>query len=447
MMTATETEITETVEAPLPWVFEIREENFAELAEKFEKMVKRARKCNLPAPAFEVIWEADEQKFKSGVDGLGERIKIEYWVHYLYVVVAGERPTLAGWDFVATIEHAEEGNLIKSVPGAGEIPTTYRKSLPVCEHCNTARRRQETFVIRKADGSETRQIGRNCLQDFFPGLSPSEVATQLEWWYEAGELLESCGDGDDFMGGGRQPSCFGIESLLQTTQACIDAFGWVSRTKAKDAWGPKATADFVILPYLPPSRLSTQDKEDLEKIQEHYDAEKNLPMIQAALEWVRAIDPETAADFLYNLNLVCKGETVRDNRLGLACSLLPAYRRFLEGEQEKKEAAANPSEYVGEVGKRNLFAACHLTYMSEPYPTDFGTSTRLTFKQGSNVLIWWSSNPDGFEVGQIYDLVATPKAHEPYFNERKGITTKQTVISRTKIATEKDVKKYTRKKK
>jgi hypothetical protein len=168
-------------------------------------------------------------------------------------------------------------------------------------------------------------------------------------------------------------------------------------------------------------------------------------MVAAALEWVRRINPEEAQDYLYNLHVVCKGECVREDRLGLACSLLPAYRRFIEGERERKEfEARTPSEYVGVVGERDLFEGCLLKYISEPYASDFRTTTRLMFLQGANVIIWWASNPDGFELDGTYDLVATPKKHEEYTN-RKGFTTKQTTVNRVVLASEKDRTKFLKK--
>ena len=45
-----------TTEDRKPFVFEICEERFAELVDRFTKMVNRSKKCKLPAPAFEVIW-------------------------------------------------------------------------------------------------------------------------------------------------------------------------------------------------------------------------------------------------------------------------------------------------------------------------------------------------------------------------------------------------------
>jgi hypothetical protein len=164
-----------------PWVFEIKEENFLILVEKLDKMVRRARKCKKAPPRYEVIHERDETKYKSAeTNPRNERPwpQVPYIVHYYYVVVEGQKPFIGDWEFVATVEHADEaGNLIKSVPGAGQIPIKFRKTQPICEHCNTARRRFETFVIRNRKTGDHKQIGRNCLQDFFDGARFSRAAT------------------------------------------------------------------------------------------------------------------------------------------------------------------------------------------------------------------------------------------------------------------------------
>jgi ribosomal protein L36 len=427
-----------------PFIFEIREEKYEELVARFAKMVGRARKCKTAAPTFSVIHEADEKKVRqTDKRENGEWVTIETWVRYLYVTVEGARPAVDGWNFIATIDHTEAytdeagnviGNLVKSVPGAGEIPVSYRSAKPICNHCKSVRRRNETYIVRKSD--VTMQIGKNCLADFLPGSSPADLAQQLAWWTEATEILSGGGD-EESMGGGRREGRVGIESLLQATQATIEAFGWVSRIKARDSQD-QATADRLGVLYMKESDMSRKDKEDAEKIRERYDVEKNTPLIEAALAWVRALDPTTTSDYEYNLHVVCKGETVRNDRVRLACSLLPAYRRFLEGERERMEYAANPSEYVGTVGERDLFEGCVLKFISEPYATDFGTSTRLVFAQGANIMVWWSSNPEGFTLGETYDLVCTPKRHEDYTNPRKNLTTKQTSINRVVVAEEKD---------
>ncbi len=446
-----QTNATETTSAQ-PWVFEIREEKFGELEQKFAKLVSRARKCKLPAPSFSVLHEADQQVTRRVIDRqldptgqLGIFVEETRWVHYLYVVVDGTRPSLAGYDFIATVDHTEAddgiGNIIKAVPGAGEIPVAYRNAYPVCDHCRTARNRHETFIVRRQSDAATFQIGRNCLVDFFPGESPAEIAQQLAWWTEAVELAGFYGgDEDGFEGSGR---CghrrYGIESLLTTTQAVIQTCGWTSRTKAREE-ASEATADVVLFAINPPRNPTRDEQRLLDRIAE---AQVDPADIEAALAWVRSLEPSAQEDYLYNLATICRGETVREDRLGLACSLLPAYRRHLDGERQRVAREAEvPSEYVGEVGTRQLFSGLTVDYISEPYASDYGTTTRVVFKQGSNVIIWWASDVDGFKRGETYDVVATPKKQEEYRNAKRQTTTKQTVVNRVVIADDKDRAKH-----
>ena len=53
------------------------------------------------------------------------------------------------WRFVATLEHGPDGNLIHNYIGKGRdltIPAKYRNSESYCDHCNTVRRRNDTFI-------------------------------------------------------------------------------------------------------------------------------------------------------------------------------------------------------------------------------------------------------------------------------------------------------------
>jgi hypothetical protein len=398
-------------------VYEIREEAFPKLVEKFEKMVKRSRKNHLPAPSFEVIHEREEKKTKTIYDAFGDKEVVEYFVNYLYVTVAGERPVVQGWEFVATIDHAEEGNIIKTVPDTGQLPVAYRTAAPLCEHCNSRRRRSETFVVRKA--GVWKQLGRNCLADFFPGASPDDLATTAGWWVEADELLASIRDEDGghcYTAEDRIP----IETLLAATEATIRTFGWVAKGRAKDT-GERPTSQRVALLFANPVNLSALDKAEVKLIEENY-RDEDAEVIEAALEWVRTFDPETAEDYRYNLYLICKGESVRQSNFGLACSLMPAYRRHLGITAEKVEAAK--SEHVGEVKKRLVFEKTFLKSISEPYSSQWGVSYRFTFMNEANVLIWWTSSDEGWEAGQYYDIVATIKKHEEFRGHKQTVVTR-----------------------
>jgi hypothetical protein len=383
--------------------------------------------------------EKDEGRTRQSVrpDGTSWHIFVtkEVITHYLYVTVEGERPQIKDWEFVATIDHTDELNIIRGVPGAGDIPVRYRKSLPICDHCKTTRRRTETFVLRNVNTEEYKQVGRNCLADFFGGDSPQEMAAYLEWWTKAVEIL-TLFDEESFGGGGTGKwDRYGIENLLLVTRGVINTCGWMSRTKAREQLGSGVTptADIVADLFQPPKLRLNPITDKVEEEMKPATPE-DVDFVNNALEWVRSLDPEITEDYLYNLYAVCRGESVRCDGFGLACSLLPAYRRFLDGEQKRAERAAKPaSQYVGTVGERQIFRVT-VKYVSDPMPgyNDIGTTTRVVYEdEQGNSLIWWATSGLVGGVGETLDIVATVKKHQEYRPARgDGTPIKQTVIAR-----------------
>jgi hypothetical protein len=51
------------------------------------------------------------------------------------------------WQFIASVEHTEKGNIFAKAMTDVEIPERYRKINPTCEHCNSNRTRTYTFIV------------------------------------------------------------------------------------------------------------------------------------------------------------------------------------------------------------------------------------------------------------------------------------------------------------
>lgn len=423
-------------------VFEIPEQNLDKLTERFGRMINRSRKCQTLAPTFAIIHENDEviePKEKGGM---------AHTQRYLYVVIEGERPQINGWQFVATIDHTNEtGNIIRGVPGAGDIPVGFRKSAPHCQHCNHLRRRNETFVLRKE--GEFKQVGRNCLADFFGGSIADYVVPLTELWESLGELAEEMeGWGDDY--GGRIEMRFPVVSIINLTQEVIAEHGWLSKTKAiEQDRGAESTSSLVSSLLTPPQYRSTYAEmlwDTIKRNREERGEGGNLAIEQtteSALEWARSLnaDDEQTSDYLYNLHTIAKGESVTYKGLGLLCSLIPAYVRMLEGERERGEKGESvPSVHIGEIGERTLFENVIVEWVGQPTYSQWGTTTPIKFKSGSNVLMLWSSTgADDFNLGETVSIVGTVKSHDNY----KGIA--QTVINRVKLWDGKPLKKTKKK--
>jgi hypothetical protein len=467
-----------------PLVWEIPEDNLPRLVETFEKFTRRARKNHLTPPRFEIVHEADyEVVVREAAPGYEEDLEWEdgfgrvhrnfggpswmpnpgtakktRWVHYVYITIEGERPHVQGWDFVGVLDHTDQeadgfGTIIKAVPGMGEIPARYRTAPPHCDHCGYKRVRHETFIVRDGAGNH-KQVGRSCLQEFFPGISPQDIVTQLSWLTEAAELSSGAEDEEFFGGGGKHLSRIQIEGLLCTTQSVIECDGWLSRTRAKDTM-EMATADKVHKLYHPPRPDNTESYRQfarwkdgiIRRAEERKDDIEQ--MVNDALAWIRGQSPDESEDYIYNLFVITRGETVREDRFGLACSLMSAYRRHLDGEREKKEIAERPpSEFVGEAGKRALISGCECKFVGEPQQSDYGYNRTVSvfrfilfLRDGKDAIVWYANGDAGldFRAGEVYDLVCTPKKHEER-EDRKWGRQKRTVVNRCKIADEKDRK-------
>lgn len=419
-------------------VYEIPAENLDKLTERFEKMVNRARKCKSVAPTFSIIHEAEE--IVSGNDG------IDTVNRFAYVTIDGVLPKVGGWEFVATIDHTNEtGNIIRGVPGMGDIPVAFRSAEPVCSHCGHRRQRHETFVLR--NGSEFKQVGRNCLADFFAGELADYVVPLTELWESLGEMLSGMGDSS-----GNAPTFFSSIDVLSLTQEVIIARGWLSNAKRRELletqdFAPETTSGLVGSLLMPAAFRSTLIQELWGEIRANQanrteDATVALENTsELALEWARSIDPssEDTNDYLYNLHTISKAESVNYKGLGLLCSLVPAYRRVTEVRKEKESRPV--SNHIGTVGVRQVFENVKVEWKGQPTFSQWGATTPIKFVDsvGNVIMLWCAGDDSEYEVDATISIVGTVKAHDNYRDVN------QTLINRVKMWDGKPVKQAKKK--
>jgi hypothetical protein len=423
------------------FVYEIPAENLDKLTERFEKMVNRSKKCRTIAPTFTVIHEAEEVSTAKDSD-------VATVNRFLYITIDGILPKVKDWQFIATIDHTNDtGNIIRGVPGMGDIPVSFRKAAPSCQHCGHTRQRHETFVLRK--GTEYKQVGRNCLADFFDGELADYVVPLTELWESLGEMISGMGDSY-----GNQPSFFSSADVLTLTQEVIIECGWLSATKRReiletDDRAPETTAYLVGSLLAPPVTRSTYIVELWSKInanRANRSEEENASLdtlSETALEWARSLDPEaeTTNDYLYNLHTISKAESVSYKGLGLLCSLIPAYRRVTEVQKERESKPV--SSHVGIIGGRQVFENVTVEWVGQATYSQWGATTPVKFvdSTGNVLMLWCSGSANEYEVGKILSIVGTVKSHDIYRNVN------QTVINRVKLWDGKPVKQAKPKKK
>lgn len=245
------------------------------------------------------------------------------------VKVHGQAPDVGGWRFAATLvpmsSDGETFNLVKAAPGAGPIPEEYRKEVPKCDFCKQARRRNETFLLKNANG-EWKQIGRNCLGKFLGVQSPeqmADLATSLADLYAALDAIE--GEGGEGGGGGGRERLVSIVEFIATVIALTRAAGWVPGWKAKQE--EKASTAQMAFAYCIDKKSAEEIDKKVNNL-EFRDEDKDLA--SKAIEWARGLRgqaSETLDDYLWNLTAATSQPVVSRNTAGIVGSVISAYQR------------------------------------------------------------------------------------------------------------------------
>lgn len=338
----------------------------------------------------------------------------QYKVTYEKLEIIGNPPKIAGWQFIARLEHAAGGNLIMSVPGV-ECPSRYATAESGCDHCHTLRIRKDTYVVYNADSGEYKQVGSSCIKDFLGHDLPTGFA---------GIFAELADPEERLCGGYSVEREYDTLRLLEITSAYTRKYGFLSRSKAEMEYRT-ATVDQIRTTYY--CKETTESRKVKEEVGKPTEADTETA--KKAIAWAAGLsDAEVDNNgYLTNLRTIARCETLPWNGMGLACSMLSAYSRTME---QAREAAKRPeSQHVGQIGDRmDLTVTVHRVIVVEG---NYGTTGihKMT-DQAGNELVWFATSGSWLEEGSSYVIKATVKAHDEYQGR------KQTVVNRAKVVKE-----------
>lgn len=419
----------------------VPEENLRDLEVKLQKLVRKSAKLSVGAVTYSVdranpIVKGFVKKF--GNDGAGfdgpkwvecpveQAERIRSW---FTVTITGTVPRLAGWEFLATLQHLEvEGeaqNLLRIVPGFdGSIPAEFHKSSPErCDHCHKAiRSRKETFIVRN-DAGEFKQVGRNCTQDFLGGKDPHEVAKLLQMIFDASSL---CSEDEGFGGGGSSGKYVtSALALCAVVVGTIRLDGWLSRGKARDqnrleqatanlAWG-------VIFPS-PQEERSPKFQEYRAKV---YAVEGAEAEAKAALEYIREnIDLETEQnEYRRSLRIACAQKYVDFRLAGIVASAVPFYQREMQTLKEREGLRRATGGFIGQPKERLTVDNAQVVF-SRFLESEFGPRhmVKLVTGAGESITAFnCSVFGKDLSIGDIVRVRGTVVKHETH--EKYGSTT------------------------
>lgn len=349
-------------------------------------------------------------------------------------VEADGKAQLNGWEWLASVEHTDKGNIISSATDL-VIPNKYYTSDCYCEHCNKNVWRKYLYLVRNVESGEIKQIGRSCLKDYTHGLSADAVA----WYQSLFTGLEEAEEKTPSLGGygfGNY-DYFDVKEVTQYMSETIRHFGYVpNRQEGKTSTSSRACGYYEVAHgwrhrfHLCPERFD-EIKDEMERIGFNPESEKAVREAEEALAWLEEQD-DSRSSYLHNLKVVVSMGKCQSQHYGIIASLITTWNKSLKIEAERKAKALKEakSQHVGEIGQRITFDVESAVIVTS-WETDWGYVHLIKFvSTDGNVFMWKASTmrglPDDLEL--IKKVTGTVKSHDEF----RG--TKQTFLSRCKVA-------------
>lgn len=372
---------------------------------------------------FEVTERARSEKLRFDVVRTFQRAEIE---------VEGLNPIIHGYRFAGRIQHGDAGNVIDSHPAnpPGLSLEPFRHAPARCSHCGKVRRRLDTYVLEEMKTGKLLQVGSTCIADFL-GTEDAVEALDIFGLLTTIEKLvaeiESAKDlGDDPEGGayGGGPLSVRLRVFLATSVALIRVLGFVSRKMLEEKRIDGDTTGELAMKLIianhrrgvgniigaelrdgPPGlRVTEDDAKDADAI----------------IAWAKTLQP--TSEFLGNVRVLLAQDHVSPRNVGYVAA---AAFMFLKERVASRRQQANA--WVGEIGKKVSFRGMVVDVRTTQ--NRFGGSTLVTWRDPEGRTLKWFATGDEpvGEIGSVYQVVGTVKAHDTYQGEH------QTVLTRCKV--------------
>lgn len=301
----------------------------------------------------------------------------------------------SGWQIIGKKEKINNDSSSIVIKTMEELPFEFQGAMK-CEHCNSNRSRNTTFLLKKEN--EYKEIGSTCLSFFF-GVN---VDNLMEYWQC---LLEI----EDYSNYAKELKVFSLDQVLAVTAARIRIDGfYLSKRKAEDE-NLCSTAQEVT------SSILKEDNIDFLPI--------DFDNAKAAREWAANITPSNSS-YEISINQIANQSDITKNVFGFACSILPSYFRAMNAPKENKEEKIKPiSQHVGNLKEK--IKEIQLKVESKiPFEGMYGISyIHKLYDNAGNCYVWFTNNSN-MEKGEEYLVKGTITGHDEFQGE------KQTKLSR-----------------
>lgn len=318
------------------------------------------------------------------------------------------------WEFIGTLEHHNNGNIIKRYNMNIEIPERFKFSKNICEHCHTNRYRTNLYIIYNTETGEFKQIGKSCLKLYTGGLSAEHVAAMMEFmdWLEeddGGYCIDSFYD----------RNYMEIEEVLCVAQAVIAKYGY---TKTDREPSTKSIVSTIV--QFDIGRAEREFRMEMPEESSIY-TESALQMVKDMISYYLSLDDDS--EFTHNIKVLLSEGYCNKKNIGLLAYLPFGYQKAKEKtERECKQIESNSVyDYFGEIGKRYKELKVTLSILTS-YDTEYGITYIYKMEDSKYHVFTWKTGK-GFEPG-TYTATMSIKDHKEYRGQ------KQTEVTRCKLS-------------
>ena len=392
--------------------FIVCEDNMKYVEKSIDTLNKKAKKLNLPEIQLIITNPTYEEYTKD---------KKKYIKKFYDVAVIGEAPIINGWIFVASISTDQRTSIIRQNTSVEIEPgalNQYREHPTHCEHCNSNRRRKNTYIVKHIDSGSLKQVGSTCIRDFTGHMNPQKILA----FYDSLHEFKYIPDFAKFEGNINYGNYYEFNTYMSFVAYCTRVYGFVkSRIDNDEQWPTKSHAMHLLNEMYKPLKRG-EDREMPEAI----DNENYKKAIKYFLEDTFVTTKGDFRSFVDNVKVIIdaaeKDGMIREKDVAYIAPLVQMYFAFEKKTEESKITAT--SEFIGEVGKRQDFVLTLKKFYT--FEGAWGASNIYVFNdETGNVFIWKTGAY--LEKDETYTIKGTIKEHKIFRD------VKQTIISRGKV--------------
>lgn len=299
-----------------------------------------------------------------------------------------------GWEFIAKIETSPMGNLIFKVKDI-DIPEKYRNSGARCDHCNTVRTRNSTFLVRNLETGEFKQVGKACLLQYTDGLDATRCA-------ELASLISFV-----------RKNSFEDEEMLDYIRSHNAAAQWFDGDSIRKA------LYYIVSKYGYIKNHIVDQYYDLSK--DELNSLKSIDLSDMN-KWVDMITDGSTNDYYHNAKILWNSECLKTSHFTLVASLVNQYLKYKQDVARNKTIDYDKFQVGDKVSLvadtvKVLYTKSAYAYGAEP------TYVQKIIGTDGVSYVWSTTN----QVKKGDKINATVKELNTYRDER------QVVITRGKI--------------